>query len=548
LEFLGEREKALRESETFSRSIIDASPVPLAISDTHENVIFLNNAFIQTLGYTKDDIPTQVEWWIRAFPDVKYRELIAARWKKSIKDAAHTSGPTLAIEANIRCKDNSYRTFVVNAVAMDKDFVNRYLVIFYDITDRKLAEAILAESARRKDDFLAALGHELRNPLAPIRNAAQILKLIGLSDPNAEKAREMIERQTVHLSHIVDDLLDVSRISHGKIGLHSVPLDWVQLVRENAEDFRSMIESAGITLTLDLPSDSQSLWVQGDRTRLAQVLSNLLVNAQKFTESGGMITVTLATNPLTRHVELSVRDTGMGISQDVINYLFEPFVQAEMDLARRRGGLGLGLGLALSKGLIELHGGTIHAASKGPKQGALFTVCLPLLAERPVAIPVEASVVSVLKHSQERPEAALSKTHTSSSEPSGRSPILSKRVLIIEDNFDAAESMQMLLKFFGYTAEVALDGASGLKIANSFAPDIILCDIGLPGEINGYEVARAIRKESALGSVYLIAVSGYGQDEDKRKAREAGFDDHINKPVDPVLLKQKLLEVSGMKK
>ncbi len=371
----------------------------------------------------------------------------------------------------------------------------------YDITDRKRAEEALREADRRKDEFLAMLAHELRNPLAPIRNAVGVLKLVGSTDGQAGRARGMIERQVAHLARLVDDLLDVSRISRGKILLRKERADLVALVRAAIEDHRPLLENAGLTLLVELPD--RPLWVLGDPTRLSQVVGNLLHNANKFTDAGGTVVVRLEAGPDDEGVAvLTVRDTGIGLEAAMLDRLFEPFSQADRSLDRSRGGLGLGL--ALVKGLVDLHGGRIQASSAGIGQGAEFVVRLPLDQTEPESLPP-----------------------ASPAAPSGQ-PL---RVLVIEDNEDTAESMQWLLELGGHEVAVAHNGPAGLDLARVFRPDVVLCDIGLPGSMDGYAVARALRADPKLLGVRAIALSGYGQAEDQRKARQAGFDHHLTKPV-----------------
>ncbi|HET9228307.1 MAG TPA: ATP-binding protein, partial [Thermoanaerobaculia bacterium] len=374
-----------------------------------------------------------------------------------------------------------------------------------DVTRLKQVEEELKAADRRKDQFLAMLAHELRNPLAPIRNAAQVLQMPGLNPGRIEKARGMIDRQVAHMARLIDDLLDVSRISQGKILLRKEPLDLAALVRSTVEDHRELIEEADLSLVLDLPAEP--VLMEGDPTRLAQALGNLLQNAVKFTGSGGRVTVRLADGQ--DRAEIAVEDTGVGMEPEILDRLFQPFSQADQTLDRSRGGLGLGL--ALVKGLVELHGGSVVASSRGRDQGSAFTLRLPL---RPGAAS------PVLAEPSEKPgESAL-------------------RILVIEDNRDAADSLQILLDLSGHQAEVAYTGHDGVDAFRRFRPQVVLCDIGLPGGMNGYDVARALRAE--LPGTFLIALTGYGQEDDQRMAREAGFDRHMTKPVDPAALLQLL--------
>jgi PAS domain S-box-containing protein len=376
------------------------------------------------------------------------------------------------------------------------------------------AEETLKEADRRKDEFLAMLAHELRNPLAPIRNAVQVIKILGPPEPALQRVREMIDRQVAHLARLVDDLLDVSRITRGKILLRKEKLNLVPLVCATVEDHRSMLESTGLKLHLMVPD--VPLWMDGDPTRLAQVVGNLLHNANKFTDAGGAVHVRLTVELEGSTAVLSVRDTGIGMEPDIVARLFEPFSQADRSLDRSRGGLGLGL--ALVKGLVALHGGSVQAFSPGAVQGSEFVIRLPL-----------------------GQEAAGPEKHPPGSSYARRSV----RVLIIEDNWDTADSLRMLLELSGHEVAVAHTGQAGLQSARSFGPDVVLCDIGLAGGMDGYAVARALRADPELFGVVLIALSGYGQEDDQRKARQAGFDRHFTKPVDPAVLGQLLETVPG---
>jgi signal transduction histidine kinase len=359
----------------------------------------------------------------------------------------------------------------------------------------------IQEGDRRKDEFLAMLAHELRNPLAPIRNAVQVLRLIGLKEPPVLQARDMIDRQVTHMARLIDDLLDMSRLSRGKILLRKERVDLVQLVRATAEDYRSLLEATGLELETHLAEGP--LYTHGDPTRLAQIVGNVLHNANKFTDAGGRVTVRLTRAPDGCEAVITIRDTGIGMEPEVLARVFEAFSQADRSLDRSRGGLGLGL--ALVKGLVELHGGHVRVTSDGPGKGTELAIRLPLGAqpapERPPARPA-------------------------------RDVPLSRRVLVIEDSPDAAESMRMLLALSGHQVEVAPTGVRGMERAREFRPEVVLCDLGLPGGMDGYAVARAMRQDPELSASLLIATTGYGQAEDQRRCREAGFDAHLTKPVD----------------
>jgi len=421
--------------------------------------------------------------------------------------AALDDGRPYSIEMRIIRPSGEVRWIGTNGRVLKDDAGRpvRMLGATLDITDRWTAEAALHEASRRKDEFLAMLAHELRNPLAPIRNAVQVLAMIGPDEPNFVQARDLIGRQVSHLARLVDDLLDVSRITQHKILLRKERLDFVPLVRAAVEDHRTLLEGGRLRLSVELPQTP--LIVSGDPTRLAQIVGNLLHNAAKFTDAGGSVAVRLAAAPAEGRAVLSVRDTGIGLDKDILARLFEPFSQADRTLARSRGGLGLGL--ALVKGLVELHEGRVDALSAGLGQGSEFVIRVPL--ERQALVTSAGPVLST---------------------PANRSA----RVLVIEDNHDAAESLRMLLTLAGHRVSVAHAGQVGLAMARETPPDVVLCDIGLPGGMDGYDVARALRKDLQLAAVQVIALSGYGQEDDQRRARQAGFDRHLTKPVDPVAL------------
>ncbi len=372
----------------------------------------------------------------------------------------------------------------------------------YEETQRSAAE--LRESDRRKTEFMALLSHELRNPLAPIRNS---LSVLDRAEPGSEHARHaiaVIERQTGQLTRLVDDLLDITRVTRNKISLQRQTLELNELVRRTVEDHRGLFEEMGLHLTAHAPAGP--VWIDADWSRIAQVVGNLLQNAARFTPRGGSVRVSVsAESPSPGGAEppgtaiLSVRDTGIGMEPEMIARLFQPFMQADHSLDRKHGGLGLGL--AVSKGLIELHGGEIRVTSEGTGRGTEAVVRLPLLAGPAVAAP-----------------------RSERSRPAPR-----RRVLIIEDNRDAATSLRLLLQLEGHEVVAAHTGPEGLALAGVFRPEILLCDIGLP-EMDGYEVARAFRADAALQDVVLVALTGYGLPEDARRASDAGFHAHLTKP------------------
>ncbi len=361
-----------------------------------------------------------------------------------------------------------------------------------EIEERQSAE----RQNHAKDEFLAMLGHELRNPLSAISSAASLIGLPGVSAEGVARAKKIIQRQSQHLGRIVDDLLDLSRAMSGKILLNRAPLDLAALVGQTLETYRATGRSTDYQLVHDLDQG----WVDGDATRLEQIASNLIDNALKYTPAGGRIEVRTWTE--NDDVVLSVRDTGVGIAADLLPHVFDVFVQGSSTLDRSQGGLGIGLSLV--RRLAELHGGAIAAESKGPGGGSTFTLRLPRIEHQPVAAAPPAEPVSA--HGM----------------PS---------ILLIEDNDDGREMMTMMLSCYGYEVHAAADGNEGVAAAASRQPDVALIDIGLPG-IDGYEVARRLRADPATRGIRLIALTGYGLAEDLRRVLDAGFDRHLVKPVD----------------
>lgn len=377
-----------------------------------------------------------------------------------------------------------------------------------DITQRKQAEQSLQEADRRKDDFIAMLAHELRNPLGPIRTGVHILRQIAPADDRIEKIRATIERQATHMSRIVDDLLDVSRITRGKILLKKEPIELGMLVHEACADYQQDAQQGGITL--DIRNIDPRLYVYGDRTRLSQCVGNLLHNAIKFSPPGSHITIDCV--QAEDNARVTISDSGVGIAPDILDMLFQPFVQDRQTLDRSRGGLGLGL--AMVKGLVQLHDGKVEVASEGRDKGARFTILLPLI------------------------KCTAQKRSTN-----GSMGLAQRRVLIIEDNEDSTETLRMMLELEHHIVQTAASGEAAMKLTEVFIPDIILCDIGLP-VMDGYAVCRELRKRAELQSVKIIAITGYGQDEDVRRAAAAGFDLHLTKPVAPEKLIEAIRHVS----
>jgi signal transduction histidine kinase/ActR/RegA family two-component response regulator len=380
------------------------------------------------------------------------------------------------------------------------------------IEEREKTEETLRDADRRKDEFLATLAHELRNPLAPISNAAQLLHYRMPADSPLQRASDVIERQIRHLARLVEDLLDVSRITRGKIELRRSPVDLAAVVLNAVETSQPLITDRGHEFTLELPPEPLPL--DADPVRLAQVLANLLNNAAKYTPRGGRISLTAAREG--GIVVIRVKDSGIGIAADVLPKIFDMFIQADNRLERATGGLGIGL--TLVKHFVEMHGGTVEAMSAGPSLGSEFVVRLPLMASS---------------------HAAAIAVDTSDDTPA--QPRLGLRILVVDDNHDSAESMRSLLEILGNDVVTANEGRQALQSIAQRKPDVALLDIGMP-KMNGYEVARRIRGESYGDDILLIAMTGWGQEEDRLRSRSAGFDHHLVKPVDLVELKRLLDE------
>ena len=398
----------------------------------------------------------------------------------------------------------------------------RMMGVGMDITERKRLEDELRERAqqlaaadRRKDEFLAMLAHELRNPLAPMCNALELLQRRPGDTGVVEHARDLMERQVRHMVRLIDDLLDVSRITSGKVTLRKELVDLDSIVASAVETTRPLFESRRHTLAVSLPPEG--VWLEADPTRLAEVVANLLDNAAKYMVEGGRVWLTAQRRG--DELVLEVRDTGRGMSADVLAHAFDLFTQGERTLDRAESGLGIGLTVVRS--LVELHGGHVRAESEGPDRGSVFTVTLPAprVLDPPRRIATQRSGET-------------------------RLPALGgRRVLVVDDNLDTAESASLLLEIEGYDVRVAHSGPEAIEIARVFAPDIVLLDIGLPG-MDGYAVARILRAAPELTRCRLIAVSGYGQPEDRHRSREAGFDRHLVKPVEADVLREVLAEAS----
>jgi PAS domain S-box-containing protein len=503
---LGERrraQEALRASEARFRELAESVPQLVFELDAAEGVTgYFNQRWSEYTGRPPSGRDERVEL---IHPDD--REGMREAWLEAVR-----SRSPYERESRFRRHDGAYRWFLSRALPVfgAGGEVVRWLGTLTDIHDLKLAQEALRDSDRQKNAFLAILSHELRNPLAPIKNSLFILERTSPGGEQAKRAHAVIARQVEQLTRLVDDLLEVTRITRNKIQLQREPLELNALVRGTLEDHRPSFDENEVRL--ELSTASTPVFVDGDRNRLAQIIGNLLQNAAKFTAPGGRTRVEVSADPATARATLRVADTGAGLAPEMLDRLFQPFMQADTTLDRSKGGLGLGL--ALVKGLVELHGGEVRAHSDGVGRGAEFVVHLPLAPGRPLVATLPASV----------------------------SPARLRRVLVIEDNVDAANSLRESLELSGHQVAVAHSGPQGIDRARELRPEVVLCDIGLPG-MDGYGVARALRSDPVLRSTFLVAVSGYALAEDLQRAYAAGFERHLSKPVSLDVLEQVLADV-----
>jgi two-component system CheB/CheR fusion protein len=480
--------------------IFDFAPLAYATLRALDNIAEINHAGARLLGRPRRELSGVS--FTSELVSPKYRESVRALFQRVLRTAVAESCEVELIAADRRLIE---ARLVVNAFSGEQPMV---LLALEDISEAKAkqqaiaTERALREAGRRKDEFLAALSHELRNPLAPMRNS---LGVLTRAEPHSEMARDahaVLDRQLTQLTSLVDDLLDLTRIAQGKIQLHCELLDLTELVRKTTSDHRAGFEVSGIAL--EEQCEPGAFWVHADPTRLIQALSNLLSNALKFTRAGGSVRVSVAREGA--QVCLRVRDTGLGIAPELITNLFQPFSQAPQTLDRARGGLGLGL--AMVKGLLELHGGQARIESEGLERGTEASLWLPL----------QTAPSSRLAAAAERP-------------PTVSEMVRKRRILVIDDSLDVSNSLRDWLSLSGHEVRVAGDGLAGLELAHSFHPDIVFCDIGLPGK-DGYSVARELRAGPPLEDISLIALSAYAHPDDIRRATEAGFDQYLSKPYD----------------
>ena len=496
-----EAEAAVRRSEAIYRRLAEANLIGVAFGTSRGEITFVNDEMLRMMGRSREDFEAgRINWAECVAPEV--RGAIAREAERVLAE-----GQSSGYEAAFLRPDGG-RTPYVAAAALVTPGEDLHVSIALDLTQVRATEEALRDADRRKDEFLATLAHELRNPLAPIRNAVHVLNCRGPEDPTLQTAYEMIERQVAHMVRLIDDLLDVSRITRGKLELRKERVTLAAVVEQAVEASAPHAASAGHDLSVSLPPEP--VYLDADPVRLSQVLSNLLNNACKYTERGGRISLSARQDG--SGVVIRVTDDGIGIAPEHLPGLFEMFSQVTAALDRSQGGLGIGL--ALVRGLVEMHGGTVSASSDGLGKGSAFTVRLPAAAAAPVPPPPETT--------------------------NGPRAGAARRVLVVDDNWDSAESLAMLLRLTGHTVETAHDGAAAVEAAERFRPDVVLMDLGMP-RLNGYEACRKIREAPWGRGVVMVAQTGWGAEADRQRTDEAGFDGHLVKPVDLVALGQFLI-------
>ncbi|HEY4583865.1 MAG TPA: ATP-binding protein, partial [Lysobacter sp.] len=481
---------ALRESEARFRQLADTAPIMIWVAESDGRCSWVSRRWTEFTGRLAD---AELDY---GWKDVVHPDDLPA-YAADFGDAAREHRPFAAEYRALRW-DGAWRWLHVSArprFGAGSEFLG-YIGAVMDVTERREAEEALREADRRKDEFLATLAHELRNPLSPIRTGLHVLNLTDDAE-TARRTRQMMERQLGHMVRLIDDLLDVSRITSGKVVLQRDRISLQDAALAAIESARPLIEAARHRLTVELPESP--LWIDADPTRIAQVMGNLLTNAAKYTPDGGEIALRL--HACDGAACAVVSDNGLGIPREALDEVFGMFAQVNRTLDRAQGGLGIGL--ALARRLVEMHGGGIAAESEGLGRGSTFTVRLPL-------------------------SSGMADAAGAAAAPS--SPALRRRVLVVDDNQDAATTLAMMLELDGHAACVAFSAQDGLQRAGGFRPDIAFLDIGMPG-MNGYELARALRRLPGLADIRLVAVSGWGGEDDKRQSAEAGFDRHLTKPV-----------------
>lgn len=488
---IGERVYTLRNADSPYRTLVEQMQDGAAILTAEGDIIYCNHSFARLIS-------TPLQEVIGA-PVVRYFDGDARQVLDSLLAAGSGKRHTRISAAGGRAID-----VLLSLTSTATDEVSRRSLVVTDLTELSDAQVGLERAQQQshaKDEFMAMLAHELRNPLSAISAALEVLQAGGSNEAAAGRARAIIGRQTRNLSRLVDDLLEVARVITGKVALAGAPLDLADTVHRCV----AQIESRAGERRLEIVSDGGAHWIHGDPLRIEQIVANVLSNAIKYTGAGGAIRVSLAAKD--GETVLAVTDNGLGIAPDLLPQIFEPFVQGERTLDRSQGGLGVGL--TLVRRLVELHGGNVRAYSEGPGCGSTFTIRFPTVAP-PCAAP-----------------------------PSSGSPLktVPRRVLVIEDNRDARETFRMMLELAGHQVLEAEEGRKGLELLRTELPDIAVIDVGLPG-MDGYQIASAFRKEPTSKRVLLVALTGYGTPEARERSRAAGFDHHLIKPIDPEVLRE----------
>lgn len=504
---LKETEELLSKSEANLRAIFDNVLDGIIKIDEHGIIKSANAAIESIFGFSPEELSgSHIS---KLMPKLDWREYEGQL-------TSHKNGGKNQI-IGIRCeleslkKDGSLFLMDLGISQISNGKPRCFLITVHDITERKQTEIALKQADNRKNEFLAMLGHELRNPLAPIRNAVQVLKTQGNINPTLDWCSRIIDRQVSHMALLLDNLLDVARISQDKITLKIDRFDFNEIVDSAIETCHPLTKLRKQELVISRPDTPK--WVEGDRVRLTQALSNLLNNAAKYTDVGGRITLNVMQEA--DYLVIKVKDTGSGITPEMLPHIFDLFTQADSSLARSQGGLGIGL--TLTRRLVEMHGGTVSASSAGNLLGSEFTMRLPLF---------------------NAPSA------TRSLRPDAVSPVAKLRILLVDDNPDVTESLALLLQMQGHEVDTADCGLKGMEKAQAFRPQVVLLDIGLP-DISGYEVAKRLRELPETRQAFLVAISGYGQPEDLEQSKSAGFDHHLLKPIDHSNLSALLTTVIG---
>ncbi|MEO6269918.1 MAG: PAS domain S-box protein [Lautropia sp.] len=485
-------EAALHQGEEKLRLLADTIPQLAWMAHSDGHIFWYNRRWYEYTGKTAEEME---DWGWRSVHDPALLDQVLERWQGSI-----ACGEAFEMVFPLRGADQLFRPFLTRVNPL-RDQMGR--IVYWcgtntDISDIKRLEEALRDADRRKDEFLATLAHELRNPLAPISNSLQVLKMPRVDAATAQQTRDIMERQIHHLVRLVDDLLDVSRVMRGKIELRKEPVELATVVARAVETALPLIEAQAHRLDISLPDEA--MVVDADPVRLVQVVGNLLANAAKYTGANGHIEV--SARILDGDAVLRVRDNGIGIAPDMLAQVFDLFVQAENAATRSQGGLGIGL--TLVKNLLEMHDGTVEVHSAGLGRGCEFKIRLPLLTQR-----------------REEPAVFF--------DPKDAAPSSGQRLLVVDDNMDAAESLALLLRLQGHEVRVAYDGTSAIDVARLFRPALIFLDLGMP-RMDGYEVLRRVRKTRGLEDTVVAALTGWGLEEDRRRTADAGFDHHLVKP------------------